>query len=72
VLTIGSRILAPHMTDAKLALVPLAIGVLTVASVLSFRYIETPIRHYLYALYDRRTEARPGLRTAAAGGGDGR
>ena len=72
VLTIGSRLLAPHMADAKLALVPLALGVLTVASVLSFKYVETPIRHYLYALYDRRSEARPGLRTAAAPGAESR
>jgi peptidoglycan/LPS O-acetylase OafA/YrhL len=72
VLTIGGRILAPHMADAKLALVPLALGVLTVASVLSFKYVETPIRHYLYALYDRPSEARPGLRTAAAPGAESR
>jgi peptidoglycan/LPS O-acetylase OafA/YrhL len=72
VLTIGGRYLAPHVADAKLALVPLAVGVLTVASVLSFKYVETPIRHSLYARFDRRNEARLALQTAAAQGGDGR
>lgn len=72
VLTIGGRMLAPYVPDAKLALVPVALAVLTVASVLSFRYVETPIRHAFYTLFDRRTEAQLALRTAAAPGGDGR
>jgi peptidoglycan/LPS O-acetylase OafA/YrhL len=72
VLTIGGRYLAPFVPDAKLALVPLAVVVLAVASSASYRYVETPIRHFLYALFDRRTEARLALRATAPQGSEGR
>jgi peptidoglycan/LPS O-acetylase OafA/YrhL len=67
VLTIGSRYLASLGPDARLALIPLAFGVLAVASRVSYRYVETPIRHFLYAMFDRRSEARLALRAAAQG-----
>jgi peptidoglycan/LPS O-acetylase OafA/YrhL len=72
VLTIGSRYLAPFIPNAKLALVPLALVVLAAASGASYRYVETPIRHFLYAMFDRRTEARLALRAAAAQGSESR
>jgi peptidoglycan/LPS O-acetylase OafA/YrhL len=67
VLTIGSRYLTPFGPDAKLVLVPLALGILAVASSVSYRFVETPIRHFLYAVFDRRNEARLALRAAAQG-----
>jgi peptidoglycan/LPS O-acetylase OafA/YrhL len=72
VLTIGGRFLASFVPDARLALVPLAIAVLAIASSASYRYVETPIRHLLYALFDRRAEARLALRAAATQGSEGR
>ena len=72
VLTIGSRYLTPFVPDAKLVLVPVAFVVLTVASRASYRYVETPMRHFLYAMFDRRTEARLALRAAAAQGSESR
>jgi peptidoglycan/LPS O-acetylase OafA/YrhL len=72
VLTIGGRFLAPFVPDARLALVPLAIAVLAIASSASYRYVETPIRHLLYALFDRRAEARLALRAAAPQGSESR
>jgi peptidoglycan/LPS O-acetylase OafA/YrhL len=72
VLTIGGRFLASFVPDARLALVPLAIAVLAVASSASYRYVETPIRHLLYALFDRRAEARLALRAAATQGSESR
>jgi peptidoglycan/LPS O-acetylase OafA/YrhL len=68
VLTIGGRYLTPFVPDAKLVLVPPAFVVLAVASRASYRYVETPIRHVLYAMFDRRSEARLALRAAAQGG----
>ena len=72
VLTIGSRYLTPFVPDAKLVLVPVAFVVLIVASRASYRYVETPMRHFLYAMFDRRTEARLALRAAAAQGSESR
>ena len=54
VLTFGSRLLAPVLPDAKLLLAPVAIVALAVASVLSLRYFETPLRRYLTDAFDRR------------------
>ena len=54
VLTFGSRLLAPVLPDAKLLLTPVAIIALAVASVLSLRYFETPLRRYLTGAFDRR------------------
>jgi peptidoglycan/LPS O-acetylase OafA/YrhL len=67
VLTIAGRLLSPYVTDAKLVLVPVALVVLARASHFCYRYFETPIRHYLYALYDRRSEARLSIPAAAPG-----
>lgn len=72
VLTIGGRLLAPIVPDARLVLIPVAFAVLAVASALCYRYFETPIRHWLNARFDRRMEARPALCPAAASGGDSR
>ena len=72
VLTIGGRFVAPFVPDSRLALIPLAIAVLAIASSASYRYVETPIRHLLYALFDRRAEARLALRAAAPQGSESR
>lgn len=58
VLTLASRYLAPVLPGGKLALLPVAIIVLAVLSVLSLRYFETPMRRALNDLYDRRFRAR--------------
>jgi peptidoglycan/LPS O-acetylase OafA/YrhL len=54
VLTFGSRLLSPVLTDARLTLLPVAAVMLALASVLSLRYFETPLRRYLADAYDRR------------------
>lgn len=54
VLTFGSRLLAPALPDARLILLPLAVVILALASVLSLRYFETPLRRYLTNAFDRR------------------
>jgi peptidoglycan/LPS O-acetylase OafA/YrhL len=70
VLTIMGRAVSAFVPNAKLMLVPIALGVLAVASHLTYRYFETPIRHYLYDLLDRRRNA--GLSISAAARGEGR
>jgi peptidoglycan/LPS O-acetylase OafA/YrhL len=67
VLTIAGRALSAFVPDARVVLIPVALAVLALASHLSYRYFETPIRHFLCASFDRRTEARPALRAAAQG-----
>lgn len=54
VLTFGSRLLAPALPDARLILLPAAVVILALASVLSLRYFETPLRRYLTDAFDRR------------------
>jgi peptidoglycan/LPS O-acetylase OafA/YrhL len=54
VLTFGTRLLAPALPDARLILLPAAVAILALASVLSLRYFETPLRRYLTDAYDRR------------------
>ena len=54
VLTFGSRLLSPALAEAKLMLAPVAIVSLALASVLSLRYFETPLRRYLTDAFDRR------------------
>ena len=53
IITFGSRLLSlsPH---ERLILAPVAIAVLAVASVISLRTFETPLRRYLTEAYDRR------------------
>jgi peptidoglycan/LPS O-acetylase OafA/YrhL len=58
VLTLASRYLAPVLPGGKLALLPVAIVVLAVLSVLSLRYFETPMRRALNDLYDRQFRPR--------------
>jgi peptidoglycan/LPS O-acetylase OafA/YrhL len=58
VLTLASRYLAPVLPGGKLALLPVAVIVLAVLSVLSLRYFETPMRRALNDLYDRRFRSR--------------
>jgi peptidoglycan/LPS O-acetylase OafA/YrhL len=70
VLTIAGRVLSAFVPNAKLMLVPVALGVLAVVSHFTYRYFETPIRHYLYGLFDRRRGT--GLSISAAAQGDGR
>lgn len=71
VLTIAGRYLSAFVADARLVLIPAALAVLGVASYLSYRYFETPIRRSLYALYDQRQTGARAL-TATAPGGDSR
>ncbi|KRQ99928.1 hypothetical protein CQ12_24495 [Bradyrhizobium jicamae] len=53
IITFGSRLLSlsPH---ERLVLAPVAIVVLAIASVVSLRTFETPLRRYLTEAYDRR------------------
>jgi peptidoglycan/LPS O-acetylase OafA/YrhL len=53
VITFGSRLLALS-PDERLLLAPVAIIVLALASVVSLRTFETPLRRYLTEAYDRR------------------
>lgn len=53
VLSFGTRYLA-NVPGGKLMLIPVAIIVLAVASVLSYRFFETPLRLYLNKMFDRR------------------
>jgi peptidoglycan/LPS O-acetylase OafA/YrhL len=53
VLTLGSRNLVAVFPEAKLVLLPAAVAVLAVASILSYRLFETPLRRYLNSAYDR-------------------
>jgi peptidoglycan/LPS O-acetylase OafA/YrhL len=54
ILTFGSRLLSPALPDARLTLLPVAVAILALASVLSLRYFETPLRRYLTEAFDRR------------------
>ena len=54
VITFGSRLLSFGSSDAKLVLAPVAVAVLGLASVLSLRHFETPLRRYLTDAFDRR------------------
>jgi peptidoglycan/LPS O-acetylase OafA/YrhL len=58
VLTLAARYLAPSLPGGKLALLPVAIAVLIVLSILSLRYFETPMRRALNDLYDRQFRPR--------------
>jgi len=53
VLTFGERYLATA-PSGKLMLLPVAVTVLAVMSVLSYRFFETPLRHYLNKVFDRQ------------------
>lgn len=52
VLTFGARYFAAP-PGGKLVLVPVAIAVLAIASILSYRFFETPLRQYLNKAFDR-------------------
>ena len=54
VLTFGSRLLSSVLPDARLTLLPVAVAMLALASILSLRHFETPLRRYLADVYDRR------------------
>lgn len=58
VLTFGSHFLASVLPGGKLMLMPFAIIILAVASVISFRYFETPLRRYLNEAFDRHVGDR--------------
>jgi peptidoglycan/LPS O-acetylase OafA/YrhL len=53
VLTLGSRNLVAAFPEARLALLPAAVAILAVASILSYRLFETPLRRSLNSAYDR-------------------
>ena len=69
ILTFGARFLAPHLPGGKLALIPVALAVLAIASVVSLRWFETPLRHALNNWLDRQA-GTPKV-AAAATHGDG-
>jgi peptidoglycan/LPS O-acetylase OafA/YrhL len=71
VLTFGSHFLAPMLPGGKLMLIPFAIAILTVASVISFRHFETPMRRYLNDAFDRHVGDRV-LAPALSGRSDGK
>ncbi len=56
-LTFGARYLAT-IPGGKLMLLPVAVAVLTVMSILSYRFFETPLRHYLNKAFDRHFARR--------------
>lgn len=58
VLTLASRHLAPLLPGGQLALVPVAIAILAISSMLSLRYFETPARQALNDAYDRLMSPR--------------
>ncbi len=58
VITFGARLLSLTSSDAKLMLAPAAVAVLGLASVLSLRHFETPLRRYLTDAFDRRFAQR--------------
>jgi peptidoglycan/LPS O-acetylase OafA/YrhL len=65
VLTFGARFANPlAIPGGKLALLPVAVSLLAVASVLSYRFFETPLRRYLNAVFDRNVAA--GIPASAA------
>jgi peptidoglycan/LPS O-acetylase OafA/YrhL len=54
VLTFGARFADAHaVPGGKIALLPVAVSVLAVASILSYHFFETPLRRYLNAVFDR-------------------
>jgi peptidoglycan/LPS O-acetylase OafA/YrhL len=54
VLTFGARFADAHaVPGGKLALLPVAVAVLAVASIVSYHFFETPLRRYLNAVFDR-------------------
>jgi peptidoglycan/LPS O-acetylase OafA/YrhL len=58
VLTFGARYLAPYLPGGRLALLPVAVVVLAIASRLSLHRFETPMRRYLNDLFDRHVGTR--------------
>lgn len=64
VLTFGARYLATT-PGGKLMLLPVAIAVLAVASILSYRFFETPLRQYLNKAFDRHFARQASVSTAS-------
>ena len=58
VLTFGARYLGPSLPGGRLALVPIAIVVLAIASSVSLRWFEAPMRQYLNDVFDRHVGQR--------------
>jgi peptidoglycan/LPS O-acetylase OafA/YrhL len=58
VITVAGRLLAPDIPALKFALVLLAMAALALASTLSYRYFEDPIRRWSNAAFDRRIGGR--------------
>jgi peptidoglycan/LPS O-acetylase OafA/YrhL len=69
VLSFGAHLLSPALSDARLALVPVAIVILAIASVLSYRLFESPMRRYLNDAFDRQVNG-PVLASAHSGRSD--
>lgn len=61
VLTVGGRLLPSSLPGGKLMLLPLAVLVLAVASVLSYHRFEAPLRRRLNAAFDRLAMPRLAL-----------
>lgn len=61
VMTLGAHLLFPHDGIGKLILLPLAILVLAVASIASYRIFETPARQALNETFDRYLAGRTAI-----------
>lgn len=60
VLTFGARLLT-NMPGGKLSLLPVAVAALATASILSYRFFETPLRRSLNDVFDRQLVSRTTL-----------
>jgi peptidoglycan/LPS O-acetylase OafA/YrhL len=58
IITFGSRLLSFGSPNERLILAPVAVIVLALASIVSLRTFETPLRRYLTEAYDRRVIRR--------------
>ena len=65
ILTFGARYVEPALPGGRLALIPVALVVLAIGSVLSLRFFETPMRRALNEAYDRRIARRRAIVTEA-------
>jgi peptidoglycan/LPS O-acetylase OafA/YrhL len=58
VLTAGARLLPPALPGGRFVLLPVAVLVLAIASVVSYRRFEAPLRRHLNAAFDRHVMPR--------------
>lgn len=68
VLTFGARALT-DLPGGKLSLLPVAIAALAIASFLSYRFFETPLRHSLNEIFDRQLPAHRSIAATSSSEG---